>query len=243
MRIVDIRLDEIIRRTVPLGMVGEHLHTRVRFDCSAVFAEYPSATACLTVRPPRGDPYPAVVLRSGDLVCWDIANPDLLTPGTGQFQLAFAVDEVIAKSFIGQTYIGTSLIPSGSIPPPLDDWLVRAEAALARIPEHVPEILMNTTAYWQSRTDYIPALGVLVVYTDRFHTEDGQEIPGIKIGDGDAYVVDLPFAGGDMDPDMARQLEAHLSDASVHVSLEERTRWNNKLNCGVEGTTLILNRA
>ena len=243
MRIVDIRLDELIRRTVPLGMVGENLRTRVRFDCSSLFAEYPSAVACLTVRPPRGDPYPAVVSRSGNLVVWDVSNSDLVHPGTGQIQLAFAVDEVIAKSFIGQTYVGQSIVPSGGIPPPLDDWLVRAEAALAQIPEYVPEILMNTTEYWSSRTDFIPGRGTLVVYTDRFRTEDGQDIPGLKIGDGDAYLVDLPFAGGDMDPVLARQLEEHLADSAAHVSTADRARWNSKLNCGVDGTTLILNRA
>ena len=242
MRIVDIRLDELIRRTVPLGMAGENLHTRVRFDCSALFAEYPSAAACLTVRPPRGDPYPDVVSRSGDLVCWDVTDSDLALSGTGQIQLAFTVDEVIAKSFIGQTYVGQSIIPSGGIPPPLDDWLVRAEAALARIPEYVPEILLNTTEYWRSRTGFIPARGALVVYTDRFRTKDGQDIPGLKIGDGDAYVPDLPFVGGDMDPALVRQLEEHLLDTAAHVSLAERTRWNSKLNCGVDGTTLILNR-
>ena len=241
MRIVDLRLEEIIRRTVSLGMAGENLHTRVRFDCSEAFAEYPSAVACLTVRPPRGHPYPAAVSRSGDLVCWDIGNPDLLYPGTGQYQLAFTVDEVIAKSLIGQTYIGTSLVPSGGIPPPLEDWLIRAETALARIPETVPEILMNTTEYWRSRRDFIPGRGALVIYTDRYHKEDGRAVPGIKIGDGDAYAVDLPFVNAD--PDLLRRAEAHLADASAHVSPADRIRWNSKLNCGVDGTTLILNRA
>ena len=243
MRIVDIRLEELDRRTVPLGMIGENLHTRVRFGCAAVFAEYPSAIVCLTVMPPQGEAYPAVVERSGDMVIWDVRNPDLVSPGTGRIQLAFTVDEVVAKSFIGQTWIGKSIIPSGSIPPPLDDWLVRAEATLARIPENVPEILMNTSEYWNSRFDFIPGRGALVIYTDRFHTEDGRAVPGVKIGDGDAYVVDLPFTGGDMDPDLARQLEEHLTDEAAHVSPAERIRWNNKLNCGVEGTTLILNRA
>ena len=241
MRIVDIRLDELIRRTVSLGMAGEHLRTRVRFDCAAAFAEYPSAAACLTVRPPGGDPYPAAVFRTGDIVCWDVRDSDLVSPGTGQIQLAFTVDEVIAKSFIGQTYTGTSILPSGGIPPPLDDWLVRAEAALARLPEHVPEILMNTAEYWQSRTDFIPPRGALVVCTDRFRTEDGRAVPGIRIGDGDAYVPDLPFVNAD--PELLRRAEAHLTDSDLHVSPAEKTRWNSKLNCGVEGTTLILNRA
>ena len=242
MRIVDIRPEELIRRTVPLGMAGENLRTRVRFGCSDVFAEYPSAVPCLTVRPPRGDPYPASVSRSGDAVLWDVTASDLASPGTGRLQLSFVSDEVIAKSFTGQTYIGTSLVPSGGIPPPLDDWLLRAEAALARIPEHVPEILMNTTEYWNSRRDFIPARGALLVWTDRFHTEDGQAIPGLKIGDGDAYAVDLPFLGGDMDPALLRRLEEHLLNESLHVSPADRERWNGKLNCGVEGTTLVLNR-
>ena len=141
MRIVEIRLEELCRRTVPVGRVGENLRTRVLFDCSSVFAEYPAAAACLTVRPPGGEAYPAAVSRSGDMVIWDVRDSDLASPGAGNFQLTFAVDGVVAKSCIGQTYVGDSLLPSGDVPAPVEDWLLRAETALGDIPREIEDAL------------------------------------------------------------------------------------------------------
>ena len=241
MRVVEIRLEDLARKTVPLGFAGENLRTRVRFDCASLFSEYPAAAACLTVSPPRGHPYPGTVIRDGNRVIWDVTDADLAGPGTGKIQLAFAVDGVIAKSCIGQTYTGLSITPQGPVPAPLEDWLIRAETALARIPEHVPEIRINTEEYWNSQTACIPPRGCLVVYTDHGRTEDGRDVPALKIGDGDAYLADLPFITG-TDPDLVRRLEDHLLDPDIHATPAEKERWNNKLNCEVEGTTLVLNR-
>ena len=68
MRIVDIRLEDLDRRTLPLGFAGENLRTRVRIGCASLYAEYPAALPCLTVSPPGGDPYPGVAVREGDAV-------------------------------------------------------------------------------------------------------------------------------------------------------------------------------
>ena len=72
MRVVEIRLEDLARKTIPLGFAGEHLRTRVRFDCSTLYDEYPAAVPSLSVQPPQGETYPATVIRDGDTVFWDV---------------------------------------------------------------------------------------------------------------------------------------------------------------------------
>lgn len=94
----------------------------------------------------------------------------------------------------------------------------------------------DTTAGWAARLDYIPRRGEIVIYTDRdvVTDEEGQEqtVPGIKIGDGLAYLADLPFQDAAVRSMIARG----------GVTDEERDRWNAKLNCDIAGETLILTR-
>ena len=103
----------------------------------------------------------------------------------------------------------------------------------------------NTTEYWNNQRGFIPKAGALVIYSD-YKTEvvDGQtvNIPGIKIGSGNAYVQDLAFAG---DADTTEILE-HIADNVRHTSAVEKSFWSNKLNVTdseeVVGETLIFNR-
>lgn len=89
----------------------------------------------------------------------------------------------------------------------------------------------HTTEYWQAHSSYIPAAGEIIVYSDR-----NNNIPGIKIGDGLTYVVDLPFIDD--------TIMTHINDATIHVSAEDRAFWDNKINCEdtVENEVLQLNR-
>lgn len=98
----------------------------------------------------------------------------------------------------------------------------------------------NTTAGWNTMPDYIPKQGEICIYTDyEVIEEDGQviNVPGIKIGDGNAYVVDLPFSSSS-----ARQLEEHISNTVVHTTQEEKDFWSAKLNYDITGENLIFNR-
>ena len=98
MRTVSIRLADLMKSMIPIGFVGENEHTRVVFDCKKVFDDYPLAVPALTVSPPSGDAYPAVTVRDGDIVTWDVADSDLAKDGTGEIQLAFTQDSIVAKS-------------------------------------------------------------------------------------------------------------------------------------------------
>ena len=64
------------------------------------------------------------------------------------------------------------------------------------------EIISNTTEAWNSNPGLKSVKDIVYVYTD-YRTVDGHPIPGIKIGDGLAFVVDLPFVSGVTDEQIA----------------------------------------
>lgn len=137
MRSVSVRLADLDRCVIPIGFVDENLHTRVRFDCKKMFDEYPTALPSLAVSPPEGSTYPAIVTKDGDYVVWDITASDCASEGTGEIQLTFVVDEIVAKSYVGRIRVTRSLNPSGEIPDPVQDWITQANAVLAEIPETI----------------------------------------------------------------------------------------------------------
>jgi len=90
----------------------------------------------------------------------------------------------------------------------------------------------ETTAYWSAQTSYIPAAGALIVYSD-YATVDGNSVPNFKVGDGLAYVVDLPFVGDDL----RAALASHMADTTAHITAAERAAWNNKVSASVVTNT------
>ena len=102
------------------------------------------------------------------------------------------------------------------------------------------DLICRTTAEWASDLNYVPARGTLLVYLDKYQVDENQFVPGLKIGDGTSYGIDLPFVGDNI----ARDLLDHISNATIHITGEEREFWNNKLNCSTEivDETLTINR-
>lgn len=102
------------------------------------------------------------------------------------------------------------------------------------------QIKADTTTNWNARTTFIPGKGDIIIYLDKATSTNNKVIPGIKIGDGLAYGIDLPFVGDDI----AENLLNHINNTTVHITAAERTKWNNKINCedSVNDETLILTR-
>lgn len=92
------------------------------------------------------------------------------------------------------------------------------------------DIRYGTTAEWNSQADLISELNVIYVYTD-YQTVNGQNMPGIKFGDGLAYLIDLPIIGGN-----TAMLTNHVNDNSVHLVNGERSFWNDKVSCFLSPT-------
>ena len=116
----------------------------------------------------------------------------------------------------------------------------------------------DSTANWNAAIGFIPLAGEIIVYTDyetKTYTveEFGEEvtktvdIPNIKIGTGNAYVQDLAF----VDEKTRDMLMEHINNHDIHVTLQEKLFWNNKINIDdsediahdeLLDETLILNR-
>lgn len=103
----------------------------------------------------------------------------------------------------------------------------------------------DTTARWNQCKLFVPEKGRIIVYTDykKIVDEEGNEtfIPGIKIGDGNAYLIDLPFVGDDMRlqiEEAVAKFEEHIANAKIHVSDQDREKWNKKLSLTVKDEVL-----
>lgn len=102
---------------------------------------------------------------------------------------------------------------------------------------------------WNKAIGFIPLAGEVIVYTDYKQIEkeiDGELtsifIPGVKVGDGKTYVQDLPF----VDTELRDTIMNHINSQDIHVSLQEKLFWNNKLNVDddseVVEAALVFNR-
>lgn len=83
----------------------------------------------------------------------------------------------------------------------------------------------GTKEYWDSQRSLIGEKNFIYVYTDHQKKTDSwgrvTNIPGIKIGDGKAYLIDLPFVDD--------IYLSHINDSTIHVTQDEKNRWNNKV--------------
>ncbi len=90
------------------------------------------------------------------------------------------------------------------------------------------EVLYGTTMEWAADTARIAQKGVIYVYSDYARTTDpgtGVEVPvpGFKVGDGTSYLIDMPFAQGDIN----EEIRSHIANKKIHVSDEDRKRWDS----------------
>lgn len=95
----------------------------------------------------------------------------------------------------------------------------------------------DTTENWDNARGFIPMAGEIIIYDDyqtkTWTVEEYGEtvtktvnIPGIKIGTGNAYVQDLAF----VDEDLRDMIMTHINNDNIHTTLEEKLFWNNKIN-------------
>lgn len=98
----------------------------------------------------------------------------------------------------------------------------------------------GTVDYWKEHKLYTPKRNEVVIYLDAggIDTDTQKPIPKIKIGDGLAYVSDLPF----VDEDLTKQIKSHVENEDIHVSTEDRLNWDSKVDCKLEDDNLIFFR-
>lgn len=92
----------------------------------------------------------------------------------------------------------------------------------------------GTVDSWASQRELISEKNVLYVYTD-YYEFDGKQLPAFKLGDGSAYLIDLPV----LDAMIDAKIEAHMADTVCHITQEEREYWNAKNRVIEDGDRLI----
>ena len=130
MRTISYKLDDLKKVVIPIGYEGENNHTRVIIDAGEVFKQYPEAAVALTVQPPKGTMYPAIVTRDGDTVTWDVKDSDCASNGNGEAQFTFTNGTVVVKSVVTKIKVQRSLHTEGPAPDPILSWLDEAEEVL-----------------------------------------------------------------------------------------------------------------
>ena len=80
----------------------------------------------------------------------------------------------------------------------------------------------KTTDEWNALVDLVSIKNAVYIYTD-YKVVDGVSFPSIKIGDGLAYVIDLPFVTAE---------DKRISSADI-------ANWNNKVAVMINGENLI----
>ena len=90
-----------------------------------------------------------------------------------------------------------------------------------------PRVYSNTKAVWDAQRELVGEKDVIYVYTDGSSYTDGNNqtvyLPAIKIGDGQAFLIDSPFV-------VDGRLIDHISNTSIHVTPAEKEFWNNKVS-------------
>ena len=105
------------------------------------------------------------------------------------------------------------------------EWMSMREAGYNHI-------YYDTTANWNAQSGLVSEEGAIYIYSDYFHDDQGNPIPGIRIGDGRAYLIDLPVAS----EDFADKLYEHITNSVVHVSAYDRSFWNNKVTSALDSS-------
>lgn len=91
-------------------------------------------------------------------------------------------------------------------------------------------IRFDTTENWDAQGQLISEQDVVYVYTDHETSPMGDPVPGFKVGDGLAFLIDLPFSDV-----LAMQ---HRADETIHVTAEEKAFWNEKVRVYIDATNL-----
>ena len=154
---------------------------------------------------------------------------------SGQIQNNFVFD----IDFIDDNNFDFSLSDSSSIPfraisynelgdkPQIDSVTLQGDIDISNF--NLKHIYYMTTEQWNSTPSLISEEGAVYIYSDYFSFDD-EYIPGIKIGDGLAYVVDLPF----LDEGLGNLLLQHINNSTIHTNSTEKTYWNNKISIKVD---------
>lgn len=122
---------------------------------------------------------------------------------------------------------------------------IELDGDLSNLDLSVALIYRKTEAEWNAQPTLISQEGAFYVYSDHKQVTDADgnitNIPAIKIGDGVSFLTSLPFIGGGSYDESSEELEEiaetveeHIADSAIHVSDEDRSCWNGKVEARID---------
>lgn len=130
--------------------------------------------------------------------------------------------------------ISGSLTNDGNLRGSIDEFLSSISGDINLNTIDYSKIHYDTKANWDRQTFLIAERGHLYIYKDAEVTYiNGERVvyPGIKIGDGSSYLIDMPYSFYGNDHDI---LIEHIHDYAIHVGRVDRVNWNDKISADVE---------
>ncbi len=82
------------------------------------------------------------------------------------------------------------------------------------------EIFCDTKENWASQSILIPKKGTIYIYSN-YKQDLSKDVAGIKIGDGNSYLADLPF--------IDTLYSQHIENQDIHVTIQDKNKWNEKV--------------
>lgn len=106
-------------------------------------------------------------------------------------------------------------------------------------------IYYDTKENWDIQSSLVSEKGTIYIYSNYTYLDDGEgnltPLAGIKIGDGNAYLLDVPF----VTDGLTSMLLSHIGNDKVHITPQERLFWNNKVSSFIDtesSETLVLSK-
>ncbi len=83
-------------------------------------------------------------------------------------------------------------------------------------------VIVKSSDEWAETPELVSDKGTIYVYMDKDESGNITEVK-FKIGDGVAFVVDVPFVSPSKN-----EFDSHINNTDVHVTPAEKEAWNNK---------------
>lgn len=81
-------------------------------------------------------------------------------------------------------------------------------------------IKYGTKEEWESQPSYVPDKNIIIIYSDYYQTEEGKNVVGIKIGDGESSIENLSF----ITESLSETLEEKIAELSAELESESIER-------------------
>ena len=169
------------------------------------------------------------LIQNGDDYALELLEKDTADIPVGYYQYTIIVihENEVVYSFDGKAFVN-EVNTSGSV--------IRGGETINNAINNYPDnecIHSNTTYGWNSDASLVGVAGHIYIYTDYAVIEkDGValNVPNIKIGDGNAFLIDNPF----ITESIEELMNMHIEDTLVHVTSVEKNLWNSKVRCYID---------